>query len=71
MGGLGGGSLAPQGGNGLTDFFLEDFDEFFVFVEDFLLGLDLSDDLPPKRIREKSARLSVFNRGSHGRTRIW
>jgi len=37
---LGGGSLAPEGANRLRDFFLEDFDEFFVLVDDFLLGLD-------------------------------
>jgi hypothetical protein len=48
---LEGGSLAPEGGNGLRDFLLEDFDEDFVFFDDFLLGLDLSDDLPSSEFR--------------------
>jgi len=37
--------LSPEGGDGVGDFVLEDFDEFFVFVNDFLLGFDLRDDL--------------------------
>jgi len=36
---LGGGSLAPEGGNGIGDFLLEDFDDFLVFVVDFVLGV--------------------------------
>jgi len=37
--------LGPEGGNGRGDFVLEDFDECFVFVDDFLLGFDLGDAL--------------------------
>jgi hypothetical protein len=36
----------PEAGDGVRDTFLEDFDEFSVFVGDFMLGFDLSDDLP-------------------------
>jgi len=39
------GSLCPEGGSGGGDLVLEDCDEFFVFVKDFLLGFDLGDDL--------------------------
>jgi len=35
------GILGPEGGNGGGDFLLEDFDEFLVSVDDFLLGFDL------------------------------
>ena len=39
------GILCPEKGNGVGDFVLEDFDEFFVFVKDFLLGFDLGEAL--------------------------
>jgi len=38
-------SLRPEGGNGIRDFVLEDIDKFFVFIGDFLLSLNLCDDL--------------------------
>ena len=37
--------MGPEGGNGRGDFVLEDFDECFAFVNDFLLGFDLGDAL--------------------------
>ena len=37
------GILCPEGGNCGGDFLLEDFDEFLVSVDDFLLGFDLED----------------------------
>ena len=39
------GILCPEKGNRVRDFVLEDFDEFFVFVDDFLPGFDLGDAL--------------------------
>jgi hypothetical protein len=39
------GILCPEGGNCGGDFLLEDFDEFLVSVDDFLLGFDLGDAL--------------------------
>ena len=36
---------SPKGGDGGGDLLFEDFDEVFVFVDDFLLGFDLRDDL--------------------------
>ena len=35
----------PEGGDSIGDFIFKDFDETLVFVDDFLLGFDLRDDL--------------------------
>jgi len=37
--------LCPERGDSVGDFFLEDFDEFFVLVDDFLLSFNLYGDL--------------------------